>query len=158
MTHTPVKPVRMWSPTQNTGPWGSFFPQCVLYKQTELEKSSHWNIISSCHIWSVCLAACGLFNQSEHKGPDLQTCCEQTTVKGRAQAWKAPVQGANQPRGLFHELWLGRNVLLTVWTDRMNARTEPTAPVLREVDLITVAFHFVWETWGRRNLRTVTEV
>lgn len=90
---------------------GAAFPLCVLYKQTELEKSSHWNIISSCHIWSVCLAACGLFNQSEHKGPNLQTCCEQTTVKGRAQAWMAPAQGANQPRARFHELWLGRNVL-----------------------------------------------
>lgn len=91
-THTPVKLVRMCggviTHTWNTGPWGIFyFPQSVLYKQIELEKSSHWNIISSCHIWSVFLAACGLFNQSNHKGTNLQTCCEQATVKSCAQTW-----------------------------------------------------------------------
>lgn len=65
-----------------------FFFLSILYKQLiELEKSSQWNIILTSNLWvfSEQFVISSLFNRSEHKAPNHQTCCEQTTVTNHAQ-------------------------------------------------------------------------
>lgn len=111
--------VSVWAPTHmEQRPHGeSFFPLSVLYKQIELEKSSQWNIILTSNLWvfSQQLVIASLFNQSEHKGPNHQTCCEQTTIKAMPRL-DGLITGCQPASGSFSWAltWQRRTVLTVV--------------------------------------------
>lgn len=98
--------------TWNTSPQGMYFfafflCSSVLYKQIELEKSSHWNIISTSNlrVFSSQLVMSSLFNQRAQKLKSSDMFRTNWLSKAVPGLDRLPVTRCQQALGLFFFSW-----------------------------------------------------